>query len=60
MKKFLESCKFAGDTISTYSNGLDVEVEVNDKHFGVYLSAGAGISAAQKYITRTLEDGKRK
>ena len=60
MKRFMESSKFAGDTISAYSNGLDVEIEVNDKHFGVYLSAAAGINAAQKYITRTLEDGKSK
>lgn len=59
MNKPIEEQQFAGDTISVYRYQPDYLVKINGLDFGFYLSPAAGINAAQRHITETLEAAAR-
>jgi len=51
----LHTEKFAGDVLTANRHGLDVEIFINNKEFGVYTSIEAGMKAAKEEIVRRLD-----
>ena len=62
-RKLVEAQAFSGRKLEVYTYGPDFEIEIDGKHYGLFLSPAAAINSAQTYITKENEDrkkGKRK